>query len=231
MLNFKKRVREIPLKNSSLSGVINIGQAKKSIQFESSLERDFIYHLEFNWEVFEYLEQPLEIIYLDSFGKQRKYTPDFAISFNTKRPNEIIEIKYESTLISKREELEVKFHAAREFCKKHGFIFKVVTEKYVREEKGIELENYKFLSRYRDYFSNINTNVTAFPGQNFDVSLLHRTIIRVKKTTVKSLVEICAQDEDKKAELIFLTWVLIATRLIKVNLSEKLSLNSIIWHD
>lgn len=231
MLNFKKRIREIPMKNSSLSGVINIGQTKKGVQFESSLERDYIFHLEFNWEVYQYLEQPLEIIYLDSLGKQRKYTPDFAVSFVSKRPSEIIEIKYESTLIAKKEELKTKFEAAEKFCKENGFIFKVVTEKYIREEKGIELQNYKFLSRYRDYFSNVNKKETAFPGLNFDVNLLHDAISRVKTTTVKDLVDMCCQDEDKKAELIFLTWYLIASSLIKINVSEKLNLSSTIWHD
>lgn len=231
MLNFKKRVREIPAKSSSLSGMINIGQTQKSIQFESSLERDYIYLLEFNWEVHQYLEQPLEIIYVDKSGKKRKYTPDFVVSFVTQRPNEIIEIKYESTLKIKEEELKEKFKAAENFCKKNGFVFKVITEKYIREEKGVELENYKFLLRYRDFFSNVNKKETAFPGINIDVGILHDTIMQVKKTTVRELVDMCAQDEDKKAELIFLTWFLIATKLIKTNLSEKLNLNSIIWHD
>lgn len=231
MLNFKKRVREISAKSSSLSGVINIGQTQKSIQFESSLERDYIYFLEFNWEVYQYLEQPLEIIYFDKLGKKRKYTPDFAVSFVTKRPNEIIEIKYESTLKLKEEELKEKFEAAKKFCKENGFIFKVVTEKYIREEKGVELGNYKFLSRYRDYFSNVNKKDTAFPGLNPDVTLLRTNIKNIRETTIKELVNISTKDEDKKAELIFLIWYLIAVRTIKVNISEKLNLNSKIWYE
>ena len=48
MRNLKKRVREIGLKYSSLSGQINSQKIKQPVQFESSLERDFIYLLEFD---------------------------------------------------------------------------------------------------------------------------------------------------------------------------------------
>ncbi|MDV3927881.1 hypothetical protein CMT52_19150 [Elizabethkingia anophelis] len=51
---------------------------------------------------------------------------------------EIVEIKYESTLNAMREELQVKFFAARKYCEKKGFIFKVVIDKYIREEKRID---------------------------------------------------------------------------------------------
>ena len=43
-----KRLRGIPPKYSSLSGIVNISSFNKSIQFESSLERDFILFMEFN---------------------------------------------------------------------------------------------------------------------------------------------------------------------------------------
>ena len=231
MLNFKKRVREISMKNSSLTGIVNSGQVKKPIQFESSLERDFIFLLEFDLSVDHYLEQPLIIPFKDKQGKQRKYIPDFAVSFHSERPIEIIEIKYEETLKKQHESLEPKFKAAERFCKKRGYSFKVITEDYIRNEKGTELDNFKFLSRYRDYFSNLNQDQTAFPPFNTDLSVLRKAIIKINKCSVRELVEHCAQDTDKQAELIFLTWYLIATNFVSTDFSIKLNLDSTIWHN
>jgi hypothetical protein len=231
ILNFDKRIREITLKASSLSGIINTSQINKPIQFESSLERDFIYLLEFDIEVDNYLEQPIEIRYNDSFGNEKKYIPDFAISYHDKRPHEIIEIKYESTLQSTYDDLLPKFQAAEQFCKENDFVFKVITEDYIRKQKHIELENFKFLSRYRSYFNNINFERSAFPSWNSDVLYLCEKMSKLQNCTVKFLVDQCAKDDYKKAELLFLTWYLVAMNFITADFSSKLNTNSSIWYN
>lgn len=66
MLKLKKRAREISFKSSSLSGQISSKKLNKSVQFESSLEKDYIYLLEFDKSVGRYLEQPLIIHYKDT---------------------------------------------------------------------------------------------------------------------------------------------------------------------
>ena len=225
---YSKRVREILLKKFSLTGVINISQINKPVQFESSLERDYIYLLEFNPNVKFYLEQPLEIKFEYSNGKKRKYTPDFIVEYFDGKI-ELIEIKYKSTLISKKDELEIKFTAARKFCKKNNFNFIVITDEYIRIDKEIELNNYKFLSRYKSFFKNIDLQKSAFEPYYYDFNLISKRINEIKECTIAELVSKCANDEDKKAEIIFLTWYLIANRLIYTDLTIKLSLNSIVW--
>src|SRR5437588_206487 len=60
------------------------------VKWESKLERDFIYLLEFDSDVISYREQPIRIIYfLD--GKSCRYTPDFLVVRKNKR--QIIEVK------------------------------------------------------------------------------------------------------------------------------------------
>ncbi|NOU58876.1 TnsA endonuclease N-terminal domain-containing protein [Marinifilum caeruleilacunae] len=231
MLNFNKRIREIPLKNSSLSGVINSSQINKIIQFESSLERDFIYLLEFDIYVDKYLEQPLEISYNDTIGNSKKYIPDFAISYLDDRPNEIIEIKHCSSLQEKQEELIPKFRAAEQFCEENNSIFKVITEEHIRKDKGIELENYKFLSRYRNYFNNLNSNNSVLFTQNSDHLVLYNRMFEFKKCTVKYLIDQCTSDFEKKAELLFLTWCLVATNFFSIDFTKKINTNSIIWYN
>lgn len=230
MLKLKKRVREISYKSYSLSGIINTSYMREPVQFESSLERDYIYLLEFDLKVNQYLEQPLEIAYKDAKGKDRKYIPDFAVDYFNK-PGEIIEIKYENILKTNFEELALKFKEAEKFCKKFNLTFKVITEKYIREERGVELENYKFLSRYRDYFQNIKEFDSVYPEMNPDINLLHEMIIKLKESTVQELVDKCSRDKNKQAELIFLTWYLVSTNFIGADFTQKLGLNSMIWNN
>lgn len=227
--NFRKRVREITAKSFSLTGIVNSKRFNTPIQFESSLERDFIYLLEYNDEVKYYLEQPLELHYVDSQGKKRKYFPDFLIEYFNDQTPKLVEIKYESTLISKKEELQEKFNAARQFCEENGFEFCVFTELQIRSEKNIELNNYKFLDRYKNFYRNINKERSAFPEFNTDIKLLLSEMNKQKKITVENLLNEITDDKEKQAELIFLTWYLVSNNFFIANLSEKLTLKSLVW--
>lgn len=232
ILKLTKRVREISFKSSSLSGQICSKKLNKSVQFESSLEKDFIYLIEFDRKVNSYLEQPLEIPYVDSDGKSRKYTPDFLVNYHDKfRKDEIIEVKYESELLKKNNEFKEKFESARKYCIANDLVFRVIDDTYIREEKHILLKNIKFLSRYRDFFDNIDYEVT---GLNFDTSyacILLDKIEQIENCSVNKLIISITSDWEKKAELIFLTWYLIANNFIECDLNSPLNLNSLIWKD
>ncbi len=226
--NYCKRVREITLKSSSLTGVLRSKLNSDLIQFESSLERDFIYLLEFNKNVKFYLEQPIEIDYFDNKGKKRKYVPDFMIEYYDKKV-QLVEIKYQSTLDSEIEKLQPKFTAAINFCKRNDYNFRVITEEYIRGEKSVQLDNFKFLHRYKNYFSNINKEETAFISHNRDVTYLYLRLKKIGKCTVMQLVNECARDVEKKAELIFLVWFLVSNNYFKVDFSKKMNLNTEVW--
>lgn len=232
ILKLKKRVREISFKSSSLSGQICSKKLNKSIQFESSLEKDFIYLIEFDTKVSSYLEQPIEIAYIDSKGKNRKYTPDFLVNYHDKfRKDEIIEIKYKSELEEKKDELEEKFESARKYCISNDLVFRVISDTYIRDEKHILLTNIKFLSRYRDFFDKIDYEAT---GLHFDTSyacILLDKIEQYENCTINQLITTITNDWEKKAELIFLTWYLIANNFIGCDLNSPLNLNSAIWKD
>lgn len=227
--NFRKRVREITAKRFSLTGVVNSKRLRTTIQFESSLERDFIYLLEYEDNVKYYLEQPLEIKYVDSQGNNRRYYPDFLIEYFDGQIPRLVEIKYESTLISKGAELHEKFHAAKLFCEKKGFEFCVITDLQIRSERLIELNNYKFLDRYKNFFCNINKERSAFPEFNTDLQLLFSEMEKQKKITVKNLLDEITDDKEKQAELIFLTWYMVSNNFLYTNLKEKLTLKSLVW--
>ncbi|WP_161568412.1 TnsA endonuclease N-terminal domain-containing protein [Flavobacterium cupreum] len=156
----KKRVREIGPKYSSLSGYfISKKQDSELIQFESSLERDYIYLLEFDTSVYLYLEQPLSITYFDSNNKRHKYTPDFLVRYSDKNIcDKLVEIKYHDDLIRNSLKYSEKFNAAREYCKKNNLTFVILSEKEIRNSNIEYLTSVKFLSSYRDAFEIFEKN-------------------------------------------------------------------------
>lgn len=232
MLKLKKRAREIGPKYSSLSGQICSKKLNKPIQFESSLEKDFIYLLEFDRRVRRYFEQPLEIQYLDSLNKMRKYIPDFLVVYHDKfRKDEVIEIKYELELNSQKEELEIKFEAARKFCIQNDMVFRVISDREIRDAKHIYLSNIKFLSRYRDFFDRINYEATGLSFDSSYACILLDKLKEHKTCTIKELIYSVTDDRDKIAELIFLTWYLIGNNFIECDLNISLNLESTVWKD
>ncbi|MGG6229359.1 TnsA endonuclease N-terminal domain-containing protein [Tenacibaculum sp. SDUM215027] len=215
----KKRVREINLKYFSLSGHITSLKNNSIVKFESSLERDYSIILEFNYKVRNYLEQPIVIEYLYK-GKKRRYTPDFLVKeIDSIYAGKLIEVKYKKELEEKKETLEPKFNAAKEFCKKNNLVFEVVTENEIRTDY---LENCKFLWRYR--FNNDNINWV-------DVDYILSNVPKSKKVSVNHTLDRLTKDQNKKAELLYLIWYLVTAGLINCDLKKKINMDTKIWID
>ncbi len=94
--------RRIPTNVRSLTGIVN-GQ-----EFESSLERDLLLLVHWDYGVDWYQSQPVKIDYLDALGERRSYTPDLLVSYRSdgahgiehgvaRRPL-LCEVKYSSDL-------------------------------------------------------------------------------------------------------------------------------------
>ena len=226
--NFHKRVREITAKNTSFAGIISRDRVKNNIQYESTLEKDFMYLLEYDITVKNYLEQPLKIKYQDSKGKNFEHTPDFIIDYFDGKPTKLVEIKYETILRNQNKELQERINATKMFCQVHNLEFSIITDSFIQKEKKIELLNYKFLERYRNFFEKINKKETAYPIFNTDVALLRSKMKILKSCTVQYLIDYITEDKNKQAELIFLTWFMVSNRFFIADLSQKLTLNSII---
>jgi len=62
----------------------------RPVAFESHIERDFLYLLEYDRNVVNYYEQPFTINYKQN-DRQRRYTPDFLVIRSDK--TQVIEIK------------------------------------------------------------------------------------------------------------------------------------------
>ncbi|TRX34988.1 heteromeric transposase endonuclease subunit TnsA [Flavobacterium sp. ZT3R18] len=215
MITSFKRVRKILANNFSVTGHICSIKNNEHVEFESSLERDFIYLLEYNLEVKRYYEQPIKIHYLDE-NIEKYYVPDFYVEYwdGTK---ELVEVKYVQELEEKNSELSIKFKAAELFCKDNNISFKIYSEHLIRTPLGW---NAKFLNYYR------------YP--KFDLNLDEATMIRnrlkkLNESTPAIIIKDMANDESKQAELLYLLWYLIANYSITFDNDKKLSMNTLIW--
>lgn len=220
----QNKVRKIGLTYRSLSGSFFSVKNNKEVQFESSLERDFIYILEMDWIIQGYYEQPVTIEYKDSEEKLRTYTPDFLFywhyRFSSKGAKPVlVEIKYRDDLRKNFSIYKPKFKAVKEFCKINGYDFQVLTEYDIRTHF---LENCKFLSRYKR---------KTIDHQNADIQLLLKWMCDLKETTPKELIEISAQDKYKQMELIYIMWYMVSINMIRCSWDYPLTMDSAIWLD
>lgn len=115
---------------------------RRLICWESQIERDYIYLLEFDPAVISYAEQPLRIsYYLDD--KERHYTPDFLVKRSDK--NLIVEVKQE--VEAQKEENQQLFRIASAICARDNYEFVLVTDTMIRVQP--RLDNIKLLTRYQ----------------------------------------------------------------------------------
>lgn len=124
----------------------------RMVGYQSLIERDFIYLLDFDAAVTTYAEQPLFLYYMDG-SKQRRYTPDFSFSYNNQ--TYLIECKHHA--FTQPEENQVKWAAAKQWCHENGAKFIVVTEVEIRG--GHRLENVKLLTDYARYIVDEPTKI------------------------------------------------------------------------
>ena len=101
------------------------------VHWESMLERDAIFHFEYNPLLVGYQEQPSIEIYYDKEGAQHRYFPDFRLDFQDGREL-YVEVKPARVLATKlvREKLQA---VAKRFEEK-GRHFRVMTEEDIRRE-------------------------------------------------------------------------------------------------
>jgi len=125
----------------------------RMVSFESRLERDQIYLMEYDPEIVLYEEQPLVIEYTCS-GKRYKYYPDFKV-VTSRGQHLLIECKAEKYV--NKDSNQRKFAAGKSWCAKHNWEFRLITEQVIRS--GFRLENVMLLWQFARY--NIPLDIKA----------------------------------------------------------------------
>ena len=211
-------IRKIPMNYRNVTGVFPSLKSVGSAAFESTLERDFLTILDFDYEVEKFEVQPVKIEYMDGFAKKRTYTPDVLVQKRSNHSGDpkytLYEVKHRKDLKEKWAELRPKFKAALHFAKTKGWNFKIITDLEIRRPY---LENIKFLRRY------------DIPIEDHRMETARRILGNLREITPEILAVALAQDFSNRAETIFLVWQMLARGYIITDLTEPLSMNTPIW--
>lgn len=188
---------------------------ERPVAFESLLELDYIYLLEFDDDVVKYTEQPLTITYTIS-NRSYKYTPDFLVE--RKNKTQLIEIKPESKLqiILNDESKFNKYKAAAQYCKSKEYSsFEIVTDNDIRN--GNLLNNVKFLFAYH------NVNVPAINK----LKIRNELVANGPQQICQLLTELC-ENETQFSKFFSYILSLLYSHEIRTNLLEPINKNSIV---
>lgn len=128
-------VRSIPPKTKGNRGYFPSNKVNSLIvEYESQIERDFYLLLEHAPDVIQYQHQPIKIKYKNTNNKFRNYTPDVYLEFDNGL-RALVEIKDQQTLDEDYKKFKFRWDAAQVWSQERGYLFKVLTENQIRNER------------------------------------------------------------------------------------------------
>lgn len=137
-------VRKVSHRGGNIIGRFPSLKVGRMVSFESLIERDFIYWLEYEPGVSWFEEQPLTLTYQEG-QRTLSYTPDFHVV--TPKGHLLVECKPEQFVNHSANQR--KFAAAQTWCASRGWRFQVVTE--VQLQQGYRLQNIRRLIQFARY--------------------------------------------------------------------------------
>lgn len=206
--------RKIPKNYRSVTGVFPSFKNKRSISYESLLERDFFLLLEFNEDVSFYEEQPFTIKYFRC-GREYKYTPDCLVHYkNSETVPCVIEVKFSDEINRDKTFYDLKFKAIEEYIVKNDMNFSLFTELQIRTKF---LENAQFLYRF------------AFLDRPQKVQVILNNVSENSKQTVSDVISRISDNKYEQAEYLPFLWQAVFSRQLFMDLQSPLSNNSLVW--
>lgn len=209
-------IRNIPKNYRNVTGVAANSKSEGKAMFESTLERDWLTLLQFSAEVESFEVQPVKIKWVDVERKNHTYTPDVLVYYHQAGIKPLLcEVKYRDELRENWTQFKPKFQAAYRYAKERGWRFKLITERRVRTTL---LDNAKFLLPF--------TRRTTSKAEQIPV-LLEKLVLQ-PSTTVQSLLNSIDANPMIQAEYIPVLWYLVGTHQVGVDLTQKLTMTSVI---
>lgn len=194
----------------SVTGYFPSKKNGRSMFFESMLEKKLFLTLEFDNDVVSYLEQPIKIEYKNK-NRNTSYHPDCLINYKNKE-SELIEVKYSTDLVIKKDELKPKFDIARKYAQENGLLFKTFTEQNIDE---LVLLNMEFLYSF------------AFTSKNEEYESKILNVIEGNNIKVKDLLNNLTTNKFEQAKYLPYVWALCFTQILYIDyLQDKITMNS-----
>lgn len=147
-----RQTRRIGPTRRSVSGVY-VFRKETPIQFESTLERDFLIRAEFMLDVLDVTPQPVGIPFVDTQGRENIYTPDFLVHYRlgSRTYDEypqplLVEVKPAEKWRANWRTWAEKWKTARSFARTQGWQFRIHDESRIRDQT---FQNIRFLERFQ----------------------------------------------------------------------------------
>ncbi|MBP7065181.1 TnsA endonuclease N-terminal domain-containing protein [Ferrovibrio sp.] len=206
----RAKARKIGPGRQSITGMVANGD--DPIEFESTLERDYVVLTKFREPDAEIQDQPEKVWFINERGRKTKYVPDFLVR-HASGYTELVEVKPRKILTEQKDFFAARFDAAREFARKRGWEFQIYSEIHIRIPM---LRNAHFLTPYR--------------SQKVKPDLCARLLLTVKRgrLPVSELIAAVAGNREERLYAIPQVWHLVSTGRLSVDLNVLVSQSSMI---
>jgi hypothetical protein len=206
-------VRKLKKSYISCIGYFKSCKNNKQLAFDSILERECFYYLEFDDEVISYEEQPFTMYY-ELNGSRTRYTPDILVTYRD-ASQKLYEVKYKDEIDSD-EELQYKLSILKdEVLKQKQLAFEVFTDLMLDD---VYMKNCTFLYKYaflqKDNLLTLKVS-NAINNQNAPVS-------------VKTLLETIAVEPNEQLKLLPYIWHEVFKSRSLINMYTKITMSSMI---
>lgn len=207
---FDKPSRVIPKNYRNITGKFSSKKSDRLISYESKLERDFLYLFELNNIVLKIVEQPFTVEY--TIDQQAyKYTPDFYLKTPAGYKDIVVEVKYHNELKTIFHTSKYKYRAAQQYIKDADIEFRIYTDRC----SFIQSDEYKFNIHFL-------LNYNSLPANDLQIiQELFFPYIRIEQ-----LLDLYSSDKYKQLNLLNSLWSMIRRNIIRVDLFEKLTLDT-----
>ncbi len=206
--------RKIPLNYRNITGYVQSSKSDNYTYFESSLERDALLLLEFDFNVKQFKTQPKRFHYKHN-NKNKHYTPDIWVEYRN-GSCKYIEVKYRDDLKKDWATLQPKFKAVIHQVKDEiNTKFKILTEVEIRTPL---LENVTYLLSYRHR-----------GYEDYQMKTIIKVLSRSAKLNVTELLSVCTSSLEVRATFLNTLWVALANGIVKTDLNKKLTMKSHVW--
>lgn len=220
-------------------------KSKRQYEFLSDLERNFFYIVEFSGDVIDIREQfpllPIEetIVIADELGIKHPMHPvskepvvmttDFLITVNTQKGivEEARTIKVKDELLKER--VLEKFEIEREYWKRRNVDWGIVTESEISKIIALNISyfyNYYFLDEYYPF-----NQMNEIEIQMYKALLIDKLFKKPQTVLRQVLHSFDIETQLPVGSGITLFYNLLITKMIKINLSEKLDFDKIVSID
>jgi hypothetical protein len=204
--------RRIGTSRRALTGRVALGDSQ-AVDFESSLERDWLEQLDFDPRVVELQVQPFSLEH-EVEGRKRKYTPDVLAVWQhgSVRETIVYEVKFRDDLRNGWLDYRPRFVAATRYCRERGWRFKIMTERRIRTPM---LSAVKFLRPYRRIEDHAVFRERLMAG-----------LRDMGPTTVAQLLEATLDSKQERLQALPSLWKLVANFDVEVDFGKPLSMRT-----